>query len=186
MFRRRFVTNAALGDWALAVVTRSGIAGCGVAGSPVTELALNQTTAATWSKAMGLDQEPCPYIGRVLDALAQAACRDQMLVPPEPGLVGIAYALRDTETESETALGWGFRPDANPDRPMIATRALRFDQLAGSPEAIGAGAVVAVVRNAARTLNWRRPGAQTVVQYTSRSTPVPPTAWTRPAAIGGN
>src|SRR3954468_15550977 len=68
---------------------------------------------------------PAGWVAR----LVEQADADGVIVKPEPGRVRSAYAHRDSETEMETAVGFGFRPDDAEALVVHAGRAIAFDDL---------------------------------------------------------
>lgn len=106
----RFALAAEADQWAGAFAAAAGVdAGAG-------------TPAAA---AVGHPTDPSAWAAR----LVEQADADGVIVKPEPGRVRSAYAHRDPHTEMDTAIGFGFFPNASEVLIVHAGDAIAYDTI---------------------------------------------------------
>ncbi|NUR26272.1 MAG: hypothetical protein HOV83_10565 [Catenulispora sp.] len=101
--------------------------------------------ASRWADSFAATAPPSQDPSAWAAHLVERADADGVIIKPEPGRVRSAYAHRDPQTERETAIGFGFHPDASEALIVHAGTAVPLDAV--SP-AIGGGgaAALAVLR----------------------------------------
>ncbi|NCT91831.1 hypothetical protein GXB85_12835 [Cellulomonas sp. APG4] len=112
---------------------------CGTADEPLRDL-----TARAWIDGLadaGLSRRRQPKPAYVVDALVGAAVADGVLTLPEPGVLRMAFARRDPQTESEDAWGWGLKPASTAALTWHAQNAVGLEEL--TTTAVGGAAVMA-------------------------------------------
>lgn len=139
----KFAVTGGLDAWATGLLGTSELA----------RLSISALNLSAWSEVFCPEDIHHMNLGQVFSALAVKAVAAGVLVPPEPGLVYVAFAGRDSLTEKEDALGWGFRPDASQYLSIHARRPIELDQIAGGSRTTGAAAIAVAMRGAAQSLN---------------------------------
>jgi hypothetical protein len=86
--------------------------------------------------ASGHVTDPSAWAAR----LVEQADADGVIVKPEPGRIRSAYSHRDPDTEMDTAIGFGFSPNASEALIVHAGHAIAYDTI--TPAIGGDGAAV--------------------------------------------
>ncbi|GAA2005366.1 hypothetical protein [Catenulispora subtropica] len=97
--------------------------------------------AAAEAAATGYAQDPSAWATRLVEQADAAG----VILKPEPGRIRSAYAHRDSRTETETAIGFGFSPDSSEVLVVHAGQAVPHNLIAPAVGSDGAAAL-AVLR----------------------------------------
>lgn len=110
--------------------------------------------ADSFAAAAPHSQDPSAWAAH----LVEQADADGVVSKPEPGRIRSAFAHRDSQTERETAIGFGFFPDASETLTVHAGTAISHDALTPALSGDGA-AVLAVLRMVVDSFATVRPFA---------------------------
>ncbi|NUP53925.1 MAG: hypothetical protein HOW97_42395 [Catenulispora sp.] len=111
--------------------------------------------ADSFSGRSGLPETPAAWV----TGLVRQADADGVITKPEPGVVRSAYAHRDSWTEMDSAVGFGFQPDAAEVLVVHAGHAVMFEDIAPAIGGDGAAAL-AVLRAVVESFSVVRPFAE--------------------------